>query len=589
MLTPSEEKQILSKSSLCAEQVFSQYDVHAFYPSTKLVDGQDTKQPCMTMCVNRKIANDWLDDDKKIPKHVGDGVITDVVEMPEFHTQGTCNSTDAQRPRTLYPQGCDEHVYDVDGELYVNLPGGISCGPSDYMEHGTLGVMVKDKDTRRVVGLTCNHVTGLQAYFPSSQQPITRYVVSDDGYNIVITDPVTDVSFTRPKFDDKQFPRLQSGNVYEFQNDSNVHDIYISAHAAGAGFAPFTSVTIFNSAGEVRYSNGQGTGNPAASAGEILSFINDPTEAADTLYYNSWVYPWVGNEFQYVFAGVPPCKSLNYDRGGTGVIEYTDGRLRSEHRDMTGEKMAYPANTDYTGGKQVLLGTVDKISPIYFQHPLNRDQPKNTIDAATVDLNSLKLQATFNQVGLVSQPVRVSTAKIGARVYKSGRTTGVTPVGVSVVNNKPTGTYNDCIITSTTATINVNFCGAEQTVQKNAIFEDCIMYEQPGEYFTDSGDSGSAIMMEDDGDGGNLKLVGIHFSGGTTQSPLRSYGLACKIQNVFNELNLTTWEGTIVVASDSPCVKVDGLCYERREVTNVRPTHTNVDQEFDDCDNCVND
>ena len=79
------------------------------------------------------------------------------------------------------------------------------------------------------------------------------------------------------------------------------------------------------------------------------------------------------------------------------------------------------------------------------------------------------------------------------------------------------------------------------------------------------------------------------FLDGIPDQPLTSYGVACKIQNVFTALNLTTWEGTIVVASDSPCIKVDGLCYERRELAFVRPTHSDIDEEFEDCEECSND
>ena len=589
-LTPSQEQQILDRADVTPESLLDLPHVHMYFPGHKQVSGQYTSTPCLVVCVDKKTPKDMLTTAEVVPSTVGDGVVTDVIELPPIHTHGWCGSNTQTLPSALYPTGCEEHVYDSDGNLYTDFPGGVSCGPSMEMEPGTLGVMVKDKQTRRVVGLTCNHTVGLQAYFPGPQHGTKKYVVSDDGYNFVITDPDTGVSFTKPGFDDVQFPRLQAGNVYEFKIETTLHDFYISEHPAGAGFAPWTSVTISNSAGDIRYSDGVGTGTPAASAGEFLTFINDPNKAADTLYYNSWLYPWVGDQFQYVFAGVPPCKSLNYDRGGPGITEYTDGRLKTDNRNIKGSKVAYPSNVDYDNTGQVLLGAVDKVQSIYFQHPLNREQPKNTIDAATVDLNSLQIQGKFNVVGLTNQPIQATTPVMGGRVFKSGRTTGVTPSGARITTgDRITGTFTDCIIKSTTATINVNYCGGEQTVQKMAIFEDCILYEMPGEYFSDLGDSGAALMMEDVASGGKLKLIGLHFSGGYTHQPLTSYGVACKIQNVFNTLNLTTWEGTIVVASDSPCIKVDDLCYERREKAYVRPTHTNIDEEFDNCEECTND
>ena len=68
-----------------------------------------------------------------------------------------------------------------------------------------------------------------------------------------------------------------------------------------------------------------------------------------------------------------------------------------------------------------------------------------------------------------------------------------------------------------------------------------------------------------------------------------SYGVGARIQNVFEELNLTNWEGTIIAPVDDNCIKVDGDCYTKSSSTLVRPTHRTIDEKFDDCNKCTND
>lgn len=76
------------------------------------------------------------------------------------------------------------------------------------------------------------------------------------------------------------------------------------------------------------------------------------------------------------------------------------------------------------------------------------------------------------------------------------------------------------------------------TLTSGHSFDDCLRIEpvDPSEDWSAGGDSGSVVFSQTPTtDGGTIKpAVGLHFAGGGI------YGLACKIQNVFDELDLTT-------------------------------------------------
>lgn len=83
--------------------------------------------------------------------------------------------------------------------------------------------------------------------------------------------------------------------------------------------------------------------------------------------------------------------------------------------------------------------------------------------------------------------------------------------------------------------ISVNY---STTLTSGFYFEDCIRIEpvSPSSDWSDSGDSGSLVFSQTPTtEGGTIKpVVGLHFAGGGI------YGVACKIQNVFDELDLNT-------------------------------------------------
>lgn len=566
-------------------QLFRIPGVTAYYPGLKKTNGMQTNQECLVVCVNKKRSSEELVVDHIVPQFVNN-TITDVVQLPQISKNMYCGGTDPQDPYVDGKSGCEQNIYKSGGGMYRDLPGGVSIGQSAERNTGTLGIMVKDKKTRRVVGLTCNHVVGVQVYDPPRGQVIQTYQIHDDGLNLRVVDPQTDTSYIKPVFGN-QFPALINKGLYRFDVVTDLHEFYLTRHDGGGGLKPITSVTIM-SGDQVRYANGIGTGTSAASAGESLYFNNYDNDVS--IYYGSYTYPNVGGEIKLTKVGVPPCMSVNRDRY---TKEYTDGRIKNKHISLIGNKLAYPSNIDLVGGNQVLLGTVYKSEPIRFCHPDNINQPTNKIDAAAIDINTQQLQAKSGVIGIYNKPFETIRAVVGGHVFKSGRTTGITPQNaVFDKKSRPSGYANPCEIVSTTATVNINFCDSQQTVQKNAIFDDCILYEQPNEWFSSTGDSGSAILMKDSTDQDKLKLVGLHMSGSAIVNAGKveySWGVACKIQNVFQQLGLETWEGTLIVPIDAECIKIDKVCYTKREPATERPTHLIVDESYDDCADCVDD
>ena len=586
MTITTDQEQLILDDVGHPHQLFKIPGVTAYYPGLKTIEGLKTNQECLVVCVNKKKTQDKLESKHVIPQFVNN-TLTDVVEMPQIHKNIYCGGTQPQDPYVDGQPGCEQNIYNPGGGMYRDLPGGVSIGQSAELQSGTLGIMVKDKRTRRVVGLTCNHVVGVHVYDPPRGQVIETYQIHDDGLNLRVINQETNTSYIKPTFGN-QFPAMVNKGLYKFEVMTDLHEFYITRHAGGGGLKPVTSVTIMDNNGVVRYSNGIGTGTPAASAGESLYFNNYDND--QTVYYGSYTYPNVGGQIKLVKVGVPPCMSVNRDRYNK---EYTDGRVKNMHLSLNGNQIAYPSNIDTVGGNQTMVGTVYRSEPIRFCHPENVDQPTNKIDAAVIDLNTQQVQAKSGVVGIYNKPFETARAVAGEHVFKSGRTTGITPQDtVFDSKSRPSGYTNTCEIVSTTATVNINYCDQQNTVQKNAIFDDCILYEQPNEWFATTGDSGSALLMRDSTDQNKLKLVGVHMSGtaviasGVVQY---SWGIACKIQNVFQQLGLETWEGTLIVPIDAECIKIDKVCYTRREPATARPTHILVDETFDDCADCVDD
>jgi hypothetical protein len=180
--------------------------------------------------------------------------------------------------------------------------------------------------------------------------------------------------------------------------------------------------------------------------------------------------------------------------------------------------------------------------------------PANTVDAAIVELTE-DIHPMTDLAHLSESALKVAVAKIGERVSKSGRTTGVTGVSSSTR------------IVSTNYTVAIG-SGCEDGLKTK--FTDCIKFNWNAErsnnweFFSYAGDSGSAIMMDE---ATGSSLVGLLFAGtyfqNSTSMPNPPYGtgVACKIQNVFSALNIEAWNGNVICGANSRFVKVNGRCY----------------------------
>jgi hypothetical protein len=224
------------------------------------------------------------------------------------------------------------------------------------------------------------------------------------------------------------------------------------------------------------------------------------------------------------------------------------------------EKVIQTPSYRDANGTSMRLGTVKKSVPTKWGKSYS-NLPSNKVDAGTIRLDPGIQPVTYLQ-GLLPGPFKVGEARQGERVAKSGRTTGVT--GLMDIDS-PTR------IVSSNYTVGVySGCGDGLFAK----FSDCIKFtwnphsNQDWEWFSYAGDSGSAVLMNDNGE---HKLVGLLFAGTHFQSdahvpnPPYGTGVACKIQNVFEDLNLEAWDGKVVCDSSGQFINIDGQCYINTE------------------------
>jgi hypothetical protein len=120
----------------------------------KVVDGQKTDTLCVVVFVRQKVAAESLSVEEMVPVQI-EGVATDVIESgPIFAQQG---NTDKYRP----------------------APGGVSIGHYQITA-GTLGVVVRDKNTNERLILSNNHVLA-NSNEASPGDPIIQPGAADGG------------------------------------------------------------------------------------------------------------------------------------------------------------------------------------------------------------------------------------------------------------------------------------------------------------------------------------------------------------------------------------------------------------------------
>jgi len=154
-----QEKTVLDKAKV-DDSIFDMRNVQSFYPGTKVVNGEDTGEPCIVVGVKKKEPGESLSKKDVIPKFLSGGVETDVIEEGDIDRYGLCGSRE-YLSGSIPSGACDGHDYGENG-VYNNVQGGISIGPVGDARtwSGTLGLIVRDKTSGRLVGISNNHVLG---------------------------------------------------------------------------------------------------------------------------------------------------------------------------------------------------------------------------------------------------------------------------------------------------------------------------------------------------------------------------------------------------------------------------------------------
>jgi hypothetical protein len=132
----------------------------------------------------------------------------------------------------------------------------------------------------------------------------------------------------------------------------------------------------------------------------------------------------------------------------------------------------------------------------------------NEVDAGVAELRStVGHQQAYLPVRIVIDPTGGSIAQLGEKVHKVGRTTGLT--------------YGE--VAQIAVQVSVNYAPGLCWLR------DCMLIEGlNGTTFADHGDSGSAIVRDDDG-----AVLGLLFAGTDSQT------YACGIDNILSKLNCT--------------------------------------------------
>tara|TARA_B100000902_G_C27319591_1_gene923507 strand:- start:1698 stop:3539 length:1842 start_codon:yes stop_codon:yes gene_type:complete len=562
-------------------------NVESYFAGFKEVKGNTTQEKCIVVGVSKKESLESLPKEDLVPSEIS-GVKTDVIEVPKMIVYDFCGGDlGSNSPSEVYVKGCPNHTYDNDSPFEC-IPGGISIGPKSQSSAGTLGFSLKDENGN-ILGVTNNHVVGPEVHYAKDDSDIeynVNWVASSEGNIYTIYDNETQDLFFKPAFDGStnNLPKLDVGKKYIFKTSQYLdnHPFFISTASSGGpsnqSFA-YTDVTIKNANGLIIYQNGSarngsGRNDPYALSNESLEFEYSSQTFSSQFYYQCWYHSNMGNKLDLIFSGVPYCLSSNHS---STTSEYNNGELLELNKNTLNEKVVSPSNIDVggNGGQgQKDIGFVFKNSVLKFNHPQNStlvgnhgDNYSNKIDASLISFYEDSVPVNKIQ-SLFSGPFEFTNAETGMHVYKSGRSTGVTPTGGLNSQNKST-------ILSTSWSGNVYYCPSNyihndgslnevSSVQHIAQFEDCVLYLCNGEWFSDSGDSGSGIFTYST-EGETPKLIGLHFAGATSQNPLKSYGIACKIENIVSELSVSTWSGERSIQdtyiNNSESIKICDDCY----------------------------
>jgi hypothetical protein len=187
----------------------------------------------------------------------------------------------------------------------------------------------------------------------------------------------------------------------------------------------------------------------------------------------------------------------------------------------------------------------------------------NTVDAALIAINpSTVNSSSASQAELLNSFAMpfattnevTSLSSNSTTIYNVGRTTG------------PKGT-NCPLVVYGSGSVNVRFI--RQNASTLITMSDVFVY-----HFTDlsnlpiyGGDSGSAIIGNF---GGTYKIVGLAFAGDTNEdiyNPTSTYGVACRIDNIAQQLNISAWNGNSTNFND---LNTDNLLKIYRPLNDTR-------------------
>jgi hypothetical protein len=160
-----------------AQGLMEKRNVVTAYVGTKKVNGQDTGEPCVVICVHDKMSESILSKKDIIPKKLRSGVKTDIIVRAKIvahsYTPGTIDDLSTYLENgdpncagervnlsSGWGSGCHKSAW-----KHRPLVGGISIstvkdpyGTPDLGSRATLGAIVKDSTTNRLVMLSNNHV-----------------------------------------------------------------------------------------------------------------------------------------------------------------------------------------------------------------------------------------------------------------------------------------------------------------------------------------------------------------------------------------------------------------------------------------------
>lgn len=568
------------------QELFSKKNVISCYSGYKTINGKETEEKCLVVGVEKKLPLSELNEEDIIPD-IFNGKKTDVLEVPMMQAGHCADGDGATSPSSSNNYGCLGNAVKDDNTPFRCLPAGSSIGVATENTAGTLGFFAVDEDGQ-LCAVTNNHVALNTGYYSEYQAPVHIYLKNDyleDGTPNLRMESVTtnhqgkteygsatNFTFNGDPLDGGLF---EVGRTYVFHLDglnmdgefylllddgSKYTESKIAKYPLSftATIDPEDSYTVLDDrdkAGAYNYISGDES--------LIVTYYPDKYNFSKLHYhYKTPDGKSHSNEINYFYYGVPHCHLKSTD-GIDPTEEYPLKEPSSENLDKY-KPLVTPSNIEnwYLDSGTRPIGKVKYSEPLFFEHKLNyggdhgpndkglQASPLNLIDACTISL-SKDVCPSNETIGLTTSYQDTDTASIGDFVYKSGRTTGVTPPKDLPLDKKPK-------VVATDWSGYISFCSSSilneqqesqelNSWQHIALFEDCYYYKGEGVWFSDSGDSGSGVYKDSDT---GKKLIALHFGGSSEVSfdaennrSVVSNGIGCKIQNVMDILNLTPWNG----------------------------------------------